>query len=184
MAHLGLNRRSKSIRHDNHMRKSSYGRAVALASVVILVTSIAMIVFENAISGVTPGLYLKDGVLTEAQKQSLSAMLDLVKLLMNWAVAAIGAAAFFLKLGVEKNVPIRKRDLILTFCIILLSVISLFLGHLVIDKSSAILALDQSPVGNDRVRLLGRYQYLFCLSAIILFGFHTFQFFWARNEGD
>lgn len=161
---------------------SSYGRAVFLASVVLVVMAIAMLVFENKLSGVTPGLYLTDGGLSDAQKQSLSAMLDLVKLLMNWAVAVIGAAGFFLKLGVEKDIPIRGRDLILTFCIILLSVISLFLGHLVIDKSSAILALDQFPVSNDRVRFLGRYQYVFGLSSIILFGFHVFQFFWRGKR--
>src|SRR6266481_9234253 len=112
------------------MKMSPYSQASSVAALAITLLVVGMVVFENRISEVAPGLYLKDGKLTETQKQSLTAMLDLVKLLMNWALGIIGATAFFLKLNAEKNVPIRMRDLILVFVIILLSVTSLFLGHL------------------------------------------------------
>ena len=139
-----------------------------------------MIVLEHYTANIPPGLYLSDGKLTNTQKESLTVMLDLVKLLMNWAVAVIGAAGFFLKLTVEKNVPVHKRDMVLVSCIILMSVASLFLGHLVIDKCAQMLALDQFPVNSPPVRTLARFQYLVGLGAITLFGFHVFQFFWLR----
>jgi hypothetical protein len=60
-------------------------------------------------------------------------MLDLVKLLTNWAIAVIGATGFFLKANVDKGLQIRTVDLLLTFAIITLAVLSLFLGHLVLD---------------------------------------------------
>lgn len=159
---------------------SSYAKATSLAGTAIVVLVVAMVVFESRVSYVAPGIDLKDGKLTQAQSQSLAAALDLVKLLMNWALAVIGATGFFLKLNVEKDIPILKRDLVLAFVIILLSVGSLFLGHLVIDKSAEILALEQFPLNNEPLRRLGRYQYLAGLGAIALFGFHVFQFFWAR----
>ncbi|MFH1870707.1 MAG: hypothetical protein ABIK82_22900 [Pseudomonadota bacterium] len=163
------------------MKISSYSRALIFASISIVVIVLAMMAFENSLSGAVPAQYLKDGSLSETQKQSITITLDLVKLLMNWAVAVIGAAGFFLKISVEKGVPIRARDLVLTFCIMVLAVISLFLGHLVIDKSALLLSLDQFPVNSAVIRQLGRYQFIVGLSAISLFAFHVFQFVWARK---
>jgi len=160
--------------------KFPYVMGVSGAALAIVLVAVGMIVFENRVSDVAAGLYLSDGKLTDAQKESLKVMLDLVTLLMNWAIAVIGATGFFLKLNVEKDIPIHMLDLILSFVIILLSIMSIFLGHLVIDKSAQILSLDQFPVNNEMVRRLGRFQYLTGLGAITLFGFHVFQFFWAR----
>jgi hypothetical protein len=154
------------------------------AALIIALLVAGMVVLEDTTANISAGVYLREGKLKDAQKESLTVMLDLVKLLMSWAVAVIGASGFFLKLTVEKDVPIRKLDLALVFCIILLSVISLFLGHLVVDHSAQILALDQFPLTNDRVRTFGRYQYLAGLGSIALFGLHVFQFFWARTSRD
>jgi hypothetical protein len=166
------------------MGSSGYAKATLVAGAIIVVVAIGMIVFEGYFAGIAPGLYLKNGKLSDVQKESLTAMLDLVKLLMNWGIAVIGAAGFFLKLNVEKEIPIRVPDLILTFCIILLAVISLFLGHLAVNKSAETLALEQFPVTNDTIRMLVRYQYVSGLSSIALFGFHVFQFFWARKTDN
>lgn len=163
------------------MKISSHSKAMLSATLLLLLVAAAMIWFEDRVSVNSPGLALPDGSLTEAQKQSLATLLDLVKLLMNWAVGVIGATAFFLKLGVEKDVPIRTTDLILSFTIILVAVISLFLGHLVLDRSAVVLALDQFPVNNRQIRHLARWQYLAGLGCIGLFGLHVFQFFWAKK---
>lgn len=162
------------------MNKHMYTKGVVFAALVLLIMAVVLVLFEKNISDIEPGLYLKDGVLSDAQKESLKVMLDLNKLLMNWSIAIIGAVGFFLKLNVEKDVPLQKKDLILSFAIIVVAVISLFLGHLSVDRTSEILSLDQYPVNNETVRSLGRFQYLTGLSAITLFGFHIFQFFWAR----
>jgi hypothetical protein len=159
----------------DHRRKVVTGAAIAIAMLVA-----GMIVLEEHTANVTPGLALDEGKLTEAQKESITEMLALVTLLMNWAVAVIGASGFFLKFSVEKSVGASRFDVGLVFCVILLSVASLFLGHLVIDQSSLILSLDQFPVNNERLRLLVRYQYLVGLGSIALFGFFVFQFYWPR----
>ncbi len=162
------------------MIKKSYTKGVTLAALALLLMAVIMVLYEKTISDIEPGIYLNNGVLSDAQKESLKVMLDLNKLLMNWSIAVIGAIGFFLKLNVEKDVPLRQEDLILSFVIIIVAVISLFLGHLAIDRSSEILSLDQYPVNNKTIRSLGRFQYLTGLGAITLFGFHVFQFFWFR----
>ena len=126
--------------------------------------------------------YLPDGVLSDAQGKAIDVLLDLAKILIAWAIAVIGATGFFLKLNVERAVPIRRVDLLISFAIVLLCVWSLFFGHLGIDKISQLLALDQFPIRDQDVRAVLRHQYLAGLAAIGLFGFHLFQFFWARKE--
>ncbi|MBE9490648.1 MAG: hypothetical protein IMY67_10170 [Bacteroidetes bacterium] len=162
------------------MNNKLYTKGVVFAALLLLMMAIIMVIFEKNISDIKPGIYLNGGVLSDAQKESLKVMLDLNKLLMNWSIAVIGAVGFFLKLNVEKDVSLQKRDLILSFIIIIVAVTSLFLGHLSVDRTSEMLSLDLYPVNNETIRNLGRFQYLTGLSAITLFGFHVFQFFWAR----
>lgn len=159
-------------------------RPVLIGASAIIALTVAMIIIEQYTSTIAPAPYLKDGMLTETQKQSLAVMFDLIKLLMNLTIAVIGASAFFLRISVEKGILIRDRDLVLTFCIILLCILSLFLGHLVIHKSSEMLSLDQFPVSNETVRSLGRYQYVCALGAISIFGLHVLQFFYGRKAGN
>lgn len=153
-----------------------------MAAGLVLVGLVSLMLwFETRVSVNSPGVLLEGGALSEAQKQALTAMLDLVKLLTNWTIAVVGATGFFLKANVDKNLPITTFDLLLTFVIILLAVLSLFLGHLVLDRTAEVLSLFQFPLNDARVRSLGRYQYLLGLGAISVFGLHIFQFFWARR---
>ncbi len=64
--------------------------------------------------------------------------------------------------------------------IIVAAVLSLFFGHLGIDRTAELLSLLQDPVRNVGLRQLGKFQYLSFFSAVLLFGFHIFRFFWAR----
>ncbi|MEM9624662.1 MAG: hypothetical protein AAGA21_00405 [Pseudomonadota bacterium] len=158
----------------------SHKSIILIGLVTVVLIAAGMIVFELATSDLGSADYLEDGKLSDAQKESLHVMLDLQKLLMNWSIATIGAAGFFLKLNVEKDVPLRPIDIILSLLVIIIAVVSLFFGHLAIEKSSEMLYLDQFPVGNQEIRTIGAYQYITGLGAIALFGFHVFQFFAAR----
>jgi len=163
------------------VKLTSHTKATITATSVLVVLVGLMLWIEARISVNNPGVLLPDGALSEAQKQSLTAMLDLVRLLTNWAIAVIGATGFFLKANIDKGLQIRTIDLLLTFAIITLAVLSLFLGHLVLDRTAEVLAVYQFPLNDARVRSLGRYQYLVGLSSISIFGLHIFQFFWARR---
>lgn len=162
------------------MALRSHTKVILIAAVSLGIVAGIMLVFEKDISVDTPGILLRNGVMSETQKQSLAAMLDLVKLMMNWALGTMGAIALLQKTYVEKGTPVNSLDLFFTSLILLSAVSSVFLGHLVIDRTAEVLALDQFPLNNPQVRLLGRWQYFFAMAAIALFGLHMFQFFWAR----
>ena len=162
---------------------STYHKAVIFATISIIMIVIGMIVFELYVSEVGTGIYLEEGKLSDAQKESINISLDLLKTLMTWVIAVIGATAFFLKLNVEQSLSIRRTDLIISFIIILLSIISLYLGHLAVDKIAKSLSLYQFPIDDDKIQKILRLQYVTGLAAVALFGFHIFQFFWARIKG-
>lgn len=162
----------------------SYLKATLGASLAIILAIIGLVVYENSVAGIGVGTYLENGTLTDTQTQSISITLDLIKTLMAWVAGVIGATAFFLKLNVEQKLSIHKTDLILSFTIIVISVVSLFFGHLAVDKIAASLSLDQYPMEDSQIRQIARLQYVVGLSAVALFGFHVFQFFWARLHLD
>ena len=153
---------------------------IVIAIIAILVIAMAMVIYERSLGPVGPGAALIDGKLLETQKESLSTVLDLCKLLMTWTIALLGATRFFLKLNLEKGFMLHKADVLLSFAIILLGITSLFFGHLFLDRTSLVLSVQQFPVDNREVRIVGRLQYIFFLSAVTVFGFHIFQFFWFR----
>jgi hypothetical protein len=159
---------------------TTYSKAIIIAMISISIVVVGMIIYENSVSEVGAGLYLEDGKLSDAQKESIKITLDLLKTLMTWVIGVIGATAFFLKLNVEQTFSIRHTDLVISFVIIILSTISLYLGHLAVEKIAILLSLDQYPLDNEKVRQIGRLQYITGLSSVALFGFHVFQFFWAR----
>lgn len=160
-------------------RALSYRRGLSIAIAVLLILGAGMLLFE-LYSEPGAGPLLQNGKLTDAQAQAVKVMLDLLQLVMGWALAIIGATAFFLKLNIEKGFPLRQIDLFLSLAVIVASVLSLFFGHLAVNRTADLLAFEQFPVDNAGLRALGRYQYIAFFSAILLFGAHIFQFFWGR----
>ncbi len=138
------------------MKSVTHNQAVTLAAVTLIALVSLMLWIESHVSINEPAVLLKDGVLSDAQEQALTAMLDLVKLLTNWTIAVIGATGFFLKANVDKGLSISTLDLVLTFVVITLAVLSLFLGHLVIDRTAETLSLYQFPLNDPKIRALGR----------------------------
>lgn len=157
----------------------SYRQGIAVAIAALVLLGAGMILFELNWQA-SAGKYLDEGKLSDAQTESINVMLDLFQLLMTWALGILGATAFFLKLNIEKGLRLRQVDLFLSLAIVVASVLSLFFGHLGIDRTAELLSLYQYPVNNEGLRLLARLQYLAFFSAVLLFGVHIFQFFWAR----
>ncbi len=147
-----------------------------LAIVVLALLGVAMLIYETRLE-LKPGVAL-GGSLSDAQAESIRVTLDLIQLIMSWTIAVIGASGFFLKLNIERKNSLRQIDILLTLAIIVVAVISLYFGHLAVDRTAGLLAVDQFPVGKAEVRRLCQYQYLSFFAAVMLFGFHVFQFFW------
>ena len=153
-----------------------------MASLVLVLLAAFMVGFElSAKSGVA--IALKGGQLADAQKEAIKVMLDLFQLLMTWAVALIGATAFFLKLHLDKSDELRHADLFLSLAIIICCVLSLYFGHLAVNITAKLLGLFQFPLQDERLNLVGRCQYIAFFAAVMLFGLHIFQFFWVRLAG-
>lgn len=171
----------------SRQRSLSYGQGIGVAVAALVVLGAGMLVFELHFQAGS-GLYLQDGKLSDTQATSIKVTLDLFQLLMAWALAIIGATGFFLKLNIEKGLRLRQVDLFLSLAIVVASVLSLYFGHLGIDRTAELLSLYQYPVNNAGLRMLGRLQYLSFFSAVLLFGAHIFQFFWVRvltpSEGE
>ncbi len=135
-----------------------------------------MLVYEARLE-LKPGIDL-GGKLSDTQAESVHITLDLIQLIMTWTIAVIGASGFFLRLNIEKKNSLTQLDIVLTLAIIVVAVISLYFGHLAVDRTAGLLAVDQFPVGKAELRRLCQYQYLSFFAAVLLFGFHVFQFFW------
>ena len=160
-------------------RTLSYAQGLILAVGVLLLLGGGMLAYE-LVSQAGAGQLLEGGALTDAQAEAVKITLNLFELLMTWALAIIGATGFFLKLNVEKGLLLRPIDLFLSLAIIVAAVLSLFFGHLGIDRTAELLSLQQDPVRNLGLRQIGKLQYLSFFSAVLLFGFHIVRFFWAR----
>ena len=162
---------------------SSYAKALLSGGIIILVVAAFFIYYEVRFTEVKSGVALTQGRLTEAQGKSIDIAVDTSKLFITWAISLIGATGFFLKINLEREVKVRKIDLVMAFLIILLCVFSLFFGQVVLDFISRALSQNQDPFNsdnNDIVRGNLKGQYLSGLAAVFLFGLHLVQFFWAR----
>jgi len=149
---------------------------------LILITASYLIYYEINLTDTVVAKNLENGTITDAQEKSIDTILNLSHIMIGWAVAIIGATAFFLKLNVEQNLALSKIDLTISLVIFLLSVASIYFGHLGIDKVAEMLSLNQFPIGVSLIRELFSRQYLMCLVAISLFGIHVIQFFWRRIQ--
>ena len=154
-----------------------------LTGVLIAVFSIAVLVsgaFYLEINMFEPGTEEAiDGNLSDIQKESLGLMVELTRIFLTWSLGVMGAAVFFLKFNVDKNIQLRPIDVFLCFFTVLVAGTSLFFGHLLLDKSRVLLGMHQFPMNED-IKLIGRLQYITGFTATILLGFHVFHFFWYR----
>ena len=85
--------------------------------------------------------------------------------------------SIFFRLGIGNEVPLRRSDLAMFSLTILLAVGSLFFGHLVLDRSISILAVEEYPFWDPSVNDLRKYQYLTGLAAISMFVISVLNYF-------
>ena len=121
---------------------------------------------------------LIDGELSMAQTKAIDTILEVSHLMFGWAVAIIGAIAFFFRLNVEAAISLKRADLVTTSIIVILSVVSLYYGHLGTYKVAEMLSLNQFPIGDSHTKEIFGRQYLTALGATGLFGFHVTLLCW------
>ena len=148
-------------------------RAIAVFFLVILI--VAACLYELSLPDVSAGLLQRE--FSDSQAESLRLLQDLVKIFMNWSIGVIGATAFFFRLGIGNEIRLRRSDLAMFSLTILLAVGSLFFGHLVLDRSISILAVEQYPARDPLVNDLRQYQYLTGLATIAMFAISVLNYF-------
>lgn len=158
--------------HNDHV---IYGVAFATA-----LFAAGLVLFELFFAQALPGPALTDGALSAAQSKAIDTILDTAKTFTEWAVAVIGATAFFLKIGSDKDIKISRTDLAFASGIFLLCITSIAFWQMAMSLTADLLTVDQSPLTNDRWRRLFAYQYISGLAAICLFAVYVFQSFWMR----
>jgi hypothetical protein len=154
---------------------------IARAAAAVAIIALALYMFEAWFAQPGTGPLLEHGALNEAQKKALDIALDLTKSFMTWAFAIIGGASFFLKLGVDESIVLRRRDVMIVSAVLLLCVASLYFGQLAMDLTVSLLSVSQFPLNDPRVRIAIRSQYIMVLAAVSVFGIHVFDFFWMQT---
>ena len=154
-----------------------YPELIVIA-VLIAIAFIHVTYFELSQTDVNLAPHLPDGKLTMAQSKSIDTTLDVSHLMLGWSLALIGATGFFIRLYLERDIPLKREDLVASSLIVISSVVSLYYGHLGIYKVSEMLSLEQFPIGNTVTKEIFGRQYITVLGATGLFGFHVIHFCW------
>lgn len=126
-----------------------------------------------------PGSAL-EGKLTETQKSAIGLIVDLAKLFMGWSLAVIGGVGYFLKANFEKEYPLSRLNLFLCEAVILVSVVSIFYGHLTINFIVTMLTLDVLNLGDPTLASYIRVHYIAFLTSLLLFGAYIHNTFFQR----
>ena len=145
---------------------------------LIILTLIYIVYYELSITEPIVARELPGGKLTGAQLKSIETILELAHLMIGWAVAIIGATAFFIKFNVEKDIPVKRVDLCISSIVVISSVLSLYFGHLGIYYVSELLSFNQFPIGNKIIKEMFQRQYIMVLTATGLFGFYVIFLCW------
>jgi hypothetical protein len=139
---------------------------VALALLAFIIVYIETLIVQPKIAPL-----LDEGALNDAQKTGIDYVAGLGELMINWSVATIGAIALSAK-GIQKQQGMEKLfsgfSLVFGF---IASIISIWLGMLVLDITINSLTLEQDPLQNASLYLCRRWQYLSFVCALVFFVF-------------
>ena len=100
---------------------------------------------------------------------------------MTWSLALIGGAGYFLKANIEKDYPLSRFDLFLAELVILISVISIFYGHLTINFIVTMLAVEILNLSDPALGMYIRVQYISFLLSLLTFGSYIHSTFFRRS---
>ena len=157
-------------------RRSPNVSIIAVSVLTILI--VAAFLYELNLPDVGGGRLQSE--FSDSQAESLRLLQDLVKIFMNWSIGVIAATAFFFRLGIGNEIRLGLNDLAMFALTILLAVTSLYFGHLVLDRSILILAVEQNPVRDSIVHDLRLYQYLTGLATVAMFAISVLNYFLRR----
>lgn len=107
--------------------------------------------------------------LDNVQNQALSRVTDLTKLMINWSIGLIAGIAVATRAVFSWDV--KGKGFLNTALLIALltSLLSIWLGLLVIDQIVLILSYYQDPLLSEKFLLTRRWQYLFFLASLVVF---------------
>jgi len=154
------------------------------ALVGTLLVVCGFIYIEINIDQAIVGEFLDQGKLTPAQEKSLDIMLGLVDKIINWSLGIIAGVGFLIKAEFEKQIELKRIDLLFAFLVLILSVSSIYFGHLVIDMSAIVLSNKIFPVNIAEIKQFAGIQYVLGLSALGFFGFQLFRFMLQSRKED
>lgn len=143
--------------------------SVAIVAFVLLALGALLLAFEYLAPPPAPGVLL-EGKLTQVQEKALDLTIDLTRLFMTWSIAVIGGVGYFLQRHKDASSPLTRAELLVVELIILVSVVSIFFGHLAITSLTESLALEVIALLEGPHALYETLQYLLFLVSLIAFG--------------
>ena len=124
-----------------------------------------------------------DGNLTEVNKKCLDLLIDSTKLFMTWSIALIGVLAYFIRFGFEKRVQFSKMEIFFGGGAIVLSLFSLFFGHLIIEYLIEMLSFDIfNPLDSVLIWYIRLHYFAFLFSLIFLVSYLNYFYFKKASD--
>jgi hypothetical protein len=109
------------------------------------------------------------GKLSKTQAKAIDVLLSLISLFVTFALSVLGGIAFFLSSALKKEMSLRRPALVLLAAAGLLSILSVFFGHLVFTAMIDMLANDILVFQATFLLWPMRLQYISLLLALSLF---------------
>lgn len=106
-------------------------------------------------------------VANESLKLAIESFTSLRELLISWSFGVVAGIAFFLKANLESNLKLERHVFVTLIVSSSLVVASLFCGHLVLDRLAMLLSFELDPFKDRTISLLGLFQYLLLLLAVV-----------------
>lgn len=116
----------------------------------------------------------------DAKLRQLDLLLDLTKTAMSWGLGLVAGSAFFLKAMVDKDITLKRRELILVELAFGSAILSLVLGYLVISNCITLLQVGQFDVGARLIRHYSAGQQWALVLGLVAFAALCHHFFWRR----
>lgn len=107
--------------------------------------------------------------LDNVQNLALSHVTDLTKLMINWSIGVIAGIAVAARAVFSWSLKGKGFLNAALLAALLTSLISIWLGLLVIDQIVSLLSYYQDPLLSEKFLLTRRWQYLFFLASLVVF---------------
>ena len=154
-----------------------YPELAVVVSLIVLAVGY-LVYYEVSLTQSIMATGLPDGKLTMAQSKSIDTIVKSSHLMMGWALAVIGASAFFLKLSIDRALPLGRLDFFVASIVVVGSVLSAAFGQFGNHLIAEMLSMDQFPIGHPVTRRVFAHQYVAMLGATALCSLQIVVFCW------